>query len=180
MPANVQSIESLRDFRARLLIFQEKVNDSLMSMQEQVYHAMDWIERDRPRYWHQAELKAFDQISQARVALETARMRTETDGFRPSLIQEKQAIRDAKTRLAFCQEKIRILQAMISRVHHEADEFRGRLSQMQRLVETDLPKMVGLLDSMVKALEAYTEVVSKEDGGDDLKAPPTRPNPLKK
>jgi len=179
MPANVQSIESLRDFRARLLIFQEKVNDALMTMQEQVYHAMDWIERDRPRYWHQAELKAFDQISQARVAMETARMRTETDGFRPSLIEEKQALRDAKTRLAFCQEKIRILQSMIVRVHHEADEFRGRLSQMQRLVETDLPKMVGLLDSMTNALEAYAEIKTNDGTDDGTDAPPTRPSPPK-
>lgn len=163
MPANVQSIEALREFRARLIIFQGLVNDAVMSMQEQVFHAIDWIERDRPQYWHQAELKGFEQISQARVALETARMRKQTADYRPSLIEEKQALRDAKVRLAYCQEKIRLLQATIARVHHETDEFRGRMSTMQRLIETDLPKMIGLLERMVKALEDYAEVQAKDD-----------------
>lgn len=181
MHANVQSIEALQEFRARLIIFQEKLNDALMSMQEQIYHAMDWIERDRPQYWHNAQNKAFDQISQARISLETARMRKEMDDFRPSLIEEKQALRDAKNRLAVCQEKIRLVQSTIARVHHEADEFRGRMSQMQRLVETDIPNMTGLLEAMLKALEAYAEVEAKEVDMDGLKQrPPGRPNPLKK
>lgn len=181
MHANVQSIEALRDFRARLMIFQQKANDALMSMQEQVYHAMDWIERDRPAYWHNAQTKAFDQISQARISLETGRMRKETDGFRPSLVEEKQALREAKARLALCQEKIKVVQSTIARVHHEADEFRGRMSQLQRLVETDIPNMTGLLESMLKALEAYAEVEARDGTVDGINPPPrSRPNPLKK
>ena len=180
MHANVESIEALQEFRTRLMIFLEKTNDALLSMQEQVYHAMDWIERDRPAYWHNARNKAFDQISQARIQLETARMRKETDGYRPSLVEEKQALRDAKSRLELCQQKIAIVQSTIGRVYHEADEFRGRMSQLQRLVETDIPNMIGLLGSMLKALEAYAEVEVKDGTTDGLNPPQrSRPNPLK-
>lgn len=156
--ANVRSIESIRDFRAALIIFQTKLNDALQSMKEQVFSAVDWIENDRPRHWHQAELKAFDGVTAARVALESAKMRKETADFRPSLIEEKQAVRDAKDWLAHCQEKVRIVKQVIARIRHEADEFQGRLSQMERLVETDIPKMLGMLEAMLRALEAYAEV----------------------
>jgi hypothetical protein len=156
--ANVRSIEAVRDFRVALLMFQQSVSDALTSMQEQVYSALEWMENDRPRHWHQQELKAFDQISEARIALEGARMRKSMDDYRPSLIEEKEATRDAKDRLAYCQEKMRIVKAMCIKVRHEADEFRGRMSQLECLLETDLPKMVALLERMLTALESYAEV----------------------
>jgi hypothetical protein len=160
--ANVLSIEAVRDFRIALLMFQQNVSDALMAMQEQVYSALEWIENDRPRHWHQQELKAFDLISAARIALESARMRKSMDDYRPSLIEEKQALKDAKERLAFCQEKMRIVKAMCIKVRHEADEFRGRMSQLEGLIETDLPKMISLLERMLTALESYAEVDTRK------------------
>ena len=160
--ANVRSIEAIRDFRVALLMFQQSVSDALTSMQEQVYSALEWMENDRPRHWHQQELQAFDKISEARIALEGARMRKSMDDYRPSLVEEKEALRDAKDRLAYCQEKMRIVKAMCIKVRHEADEFRGRLSQLERLLETDLPKMVALLERMLTALESYAEVDTRK------------------
>ena len=160
--ANVRSIEAVRDFRVALLIFQQNVTDALMTMQEQVYSALEWMENDRPRHWHQQELKAFDQISEARIALEGARMRKSMDDYRPSLIEEKQALRDAKDRLAFCQEKMRIDRAMCIKIRHEADEFRGRMSQLERLLDNDLPKMIALLERMLTALESYADVDTRK------------------
>lgn len=163
MPAaNVQSIEAIRDFRSSLIVFAQHVNESLESMKEQVFYAVDRIESESPRYWHQQELKSFDGISEARVQLETGKMRKQMDGFRPSLIEEKKALETAKKRLTYCQEKVRLVKATAVKVRHEADEFQGRMSQLERLVEYDLPKMVGLLDGMLKALEAYAEVSTKD------------------
>jgi len=159
MPAaNVRSIEGIRDFRAALIIFQTKLNDAIGTMKEQVFSALDWMENDRPRHWHQQELKAFDQASAARIALEVAKMRKETADFRPSLIEEKQALRDAKEWLAHCQEKVRIVNQVAIKVRHEADEFQGRMSQLERLVETEIPRMLGMLEAMLNALEAYAEI----------------------
>jgi len=161
--ANVRSIEAVRDFRIALLIFQQNVTDALMSMQEQVYSALDWMENDRPRHWHQQELKAFDEISAARIALESARMRKSMDDHRPSLIEEKQALKDAKDRLTFCQEKMRIVKTMCVKVRHETDEFRGRMSQLERLLETDLPGMIALLERMLTALESYADIDTRRN-----------------
>lgn len=155
--ANVKSIQAIAEFRAALLVFENRVLDAMSTMQEQVFQALDYVENDRPRYWRQQVLDAFDAIAEARMQYEQAKIRKETAGNRASLIEEKSAIRDAKERLQNCQQKVEIVRQAGITLHHESDEFMGRMSQLLRLVETDIPKMCGLLTRMVDALEKYAE-----------------------
>ena len=156
--ANVKSIDVIPEFRAALIVFQNRVLDSLSTMQEEVFRALDYVENDRPRHWQQQVRDAVDASAEARVAYEQAKMRKEIAGNRASLIEEKAAIRDAKEHLQKCQEKVEIVRQTGITLHHEADEFMGRMSQLQRLIETDIPKMCGLLTRMLDALEKYAEI----------------------
>lgn len=165
--ANVRSIDAIGDFRTALLVFNERVNDALMALQEQVFYALDWVENDRPRYWRQEVLDALDSVAESRNAMENNRMRKEGFGFRPSLIEEKKALALAKQRLAYCQEKVEIVKQTGIDLRQETDEFVGRLSQLQRLVETDIPKMVGLLERMILALERYSEFAGKLEASEN-------------
>lgn len=156
--ANVKSIDVLREFRGVLLVFQNRVLDSLSDMQQQIFQALDYVENDRPRHWRQQVLDAFDSISEMRVAYEQAKMRKETAGIRASMIEEKTAIRNAKEHLQTCQQKVEVVRQAGITLHHETDEFMGRMSQLQQLVETEIPKMCGLLSRMLDALEKYAEI----------------------
>jgi hypothetical protein len=160
--ANVKSIEAIRNFRVALIKFAEKVTDAVESMKDQVFHAVSWVELDQPRHWHQQELTAYDRVSEARIQLEVSKMRKETADFRPSLIEEKQALQAAKRRLEYCRQKVQLVKAAAFKVRHEADEFQGRLSQVDRLLETDLPNMIAMLERMASSLEAYAEVSTKD------------------
>ncbi len=160
--ANVKSIEAIRSFRVALIKFAEKVTDAVESMKDQVFHAVSWVELEQPRHWHQQELTAYDCVSEARIQLEVSKMRKETADFRPSLIEEKQALQAAKRRLEYCRQKVQLVKAAAYKVRHEADEFQGRLGQVERLLETDLPNMIALLERMVSSLEAYAEVSTKD------------------
>lgn len=160
--ANVKSIEAIRNFRIALIKFADKITDAVESMKDQVFHAVSWVELDQPRHWHQQELTAYDRVSEARIQLEVSKMRKETADFRPSLIEEKQALQAAKRRLEYCRQKVQLVKAAAIKVRHEADEFQGRLSQVDRLLETDLPNMIAMLERMVSSLEAYAEVSTKD------------------
>ena len=160
--ANVKSIEAIRNFRVALIKFADKVTDAVESMKDQVFHAVDWVEHDQPRHWHQQELTAYDRVSEARIQLEVSKMRKETADFRPSLIEEEQALQAAKRRLEYCRQKVQLVKAAAIKVRHEADEFQGRLSQVDRLLETDLPNMIAMLERMISSLEAYAEVSTKD------------------
>lgn len=164
---NVRSVDAIGDFRAALIVFNERVNDAITALQEQVFYALDWVENDRPRYWRQEVLDALDSVAESRNAMETNRMRKEGFGFRPSLIEEKKALALAKQRLAYCQEKVEIVKQTGIDFRQETDEFVGRLGQLQRLVETDIPKMVGLLERMILALEKYSEFTGKLEASDN-------------
>jgi hypothetical protein len=165
--ANVKSIEAIHEFRLRLIVFQQHVNDAVMTMQDQVYQALDWIGNDRPRHWDKEVLKSYDGIASARAELETAKMRKEVAGHRPSLIEEKAVLREAKQRLTWCQKKVETVQRVSVNLRHEIDEFQGRMGHLQQLTEGELPKMIALLESMLNALEAYAEVQTKESDVED-------------
>ncbi len=155
--ANVRSLDAIRDFRSALIVFLSQVADALLALQEQVFSAVDWVENEQPRYWDNEVLRAYDNVSEARIALETNRLRKEAFGHRPSLAEEKAALEAAKRRLAYCQQKVEIVKQAGISLRHEADEFLGRLASLQSLVDGDLPKMIGMLERMIAAIESYTE-----------------------
>ena len=155
--ANIRSLDAIREFRAALIVFLQQVGDALLSLNEQVFVAVDWVENERPRFWDREVLRGYDDVAETRIALETNRMRKEGFGHRPSLAEEKKALETAKRRLAYCQQKVEIVKQTGISLRHEADEFLGRLSTLQRAVEADLPKMIGMLERMLLSLEAYSE-----------------------
>ena len=75
-PANVQSLESVREFRGQLLAFGEQATDCLESLHAQVHRMIDWLEHDRPAYWQHLVRRGHDQVAEARLSLQRCQMRT--------------------------------------------------------------------------------------------------------
>ncbi len=176
--ANVLSIERIREFRNAVQRFLEELSRSLDSIKLELQRAFDWIEHDRPNYWKAQTRRAFERVAETRTALSTCLMRT-VAGRRPSCIEEKQAHEAAKRRLQHCQNQIERTKQWGYKIRHEANDFRGRMAGLQRLTESDLPRLLALLDRTVAALENYAEIVSAEgdppgkpasSGDDDVQA----------
>ncbi len=157
MSAHVRDLEAIRRFRVSLLKFAEELEKSLQAMFLEVQHGLEWIEHDRPHYWTMQTRKAFDLVASTRTALNTCQMRT-VAGRRPSCIEEKLAHDKAKRRLQHCQEQTEHLKRWVVKIHHDCDEFHGRLSRLRRLLETEIPKAVALLERTTAILEAYAEI----------------------
>ncbi|SFI81285.1 hypothetical protein [Planctomicrobium piriforme] len=157
MPANVRDIAVIRDFRVKLMRFAEEVEGALQSMQVETQRAFDWIEQDRPMYWTVQLRKAFDLVASTRTALTTCQMRT-VAGRKSSCIEEKLDYDKAKRRLQHCQEQIERVKRWSQKIHHDVDEFRGRMSALRRLLEVDIPQALALLDKSATILEDYADV----------------------
>jgi hypothetical protein len=157
MSANVRDIDIIRDFRAKLIRFAEEVQAALRTMQMETHKAFEWIEQDRPHYWTIEMRKAFDLVASTRTALTTCQMRT-VAGRRSSCIEEKVAYDKAKRRLQQTQEQMEKLKRWAVKIHHEADEFRGRMSALQRLLDVDIPQALAFLDNSATILEGYAEI----------------------
>ncbi len=155
--AHVRSIPAIREFRAAVQVFLEEAQASLETMRIELQRALEWIEHDRPQYWQMQQRRAYDLVASTRTALETCRMRT-VAGRTPSCIEEQQAHAAAQRRLEHCREQIDRVRKWGLRLHHEANEFRGRLTGLRRMLEQDLPRLIALLERTAEILESYAEV----------------------
>lgn len=157
MSANVRDIQAIRDFRAALIKFADQAESALQSLQTETNRALEWIEHDRPHYWTVQVRKAFDLVAATRTALNACQMRT-VAGRRPSCIEEKQAYEKAKRRLQHCQEQVERIKRWNVKIYHDADEFRGRLAGLRRVLDHDLPQAQALLEKTATILESYADV----------------------
>lgn len=157
MSANVRDLQVIRDFRAKLIRFAEEVDAVLLTLQSETQRAFEWVEHDRTQYWMVQQRKAYDLVASTRAALNSCQMRT-VAGRRSSCIEEKLAFDKAKRRLQFTQEQQDHVKRWAMKMHHDVNEYRGRMSALRRLIDVDIPKALALLDRSASILESYADV----------------------
>jgi hypothetical protein len=155
--ANVQSLESIELVRRSIAHFDEQVADALTELGAEMRRMLDWLEHDRPRHWKVQTRKATDQVHEAQQALHRCLM-FPIAGERPSCYEERQDLKKAQARLAYCQEKEDRIRHWQKSVRHELFEYEGRISQLVRLVEVDMPQSMAVLTKITRHLEEYQAV----------------------
>ncbi len=158
-PANVQSLEAIDAVRNALAMFVAQVADALTELEAEMRRTKEWLEHDRPRYWRNQVRIATDQAHDAQQALHRCLMFPIADE-RPSCYEERQALKAARARLVYCQEKVDRVRHWQRSIQHELFEYSGRISQLVRLVEVEAPQAIGVLHRIVRHLEDYRAVRS--------------------
>jgi hypothetical protein len=77
---------------------------------------------------------------------------------RPSCYEERANLKKAKLRLEYCQEKMERVRHWQQTMRHELFEYEGRMSQLVKLVEIEVPQAIGVLNRIVRNLEEYQAV----------------------
>lgn len=176
--AHVRSTDAIVRFKANVLNFEEEARRALITLDQQVTRALEVFDTELPRYWQQQIRKQYDEVARTRSALETCQMR-EVAGDRPSCIEEEKAFRLAKQRLQYALDKPDIVRRWAIQVHQEVDEFRARTGGLRRVIDADLPRLVGLLERTVSILDQYSERAAEGEQQTEPKAedatPPAKP-----
>jgi hypothetical protein len=152
--ANVHSIEAIDAVRRAVQLFDEQVADALTELGAEMRRMLDWLEHDRPRHWRTQVRKAHDEVHEAQQALHRCLMFPIADE-RPSCYEERMDLKKAQARLAYCQEKEQRVRHWQRTVQHELFEYEGRISQLVRLVEVDMPQSLAVLTKIVRHIEDY-------------------------
>lgn len=152
--ANVQSTEAVDAVRRSLAVFIDQVQEALTELEAEMRRMLEWLEHDRPRYWKTQVRLAHDQVHEAQQALHRCLM-FPVAGERPSCYEERAALKRAQARLAYCEEKTERVRHWQRAVQHELFEYEGRISQIVRAVEIDVPHAIGTLDKVLRRLEEY-------------------------
>jgi hypothetical protein len=152
--ANVRSLDAVQNFRPALARFEEEAGSSLAALRMEVHRTIEWFEHDCPAYWQQIICKSFYQVAECRTQLARKQM-MKVAGRTPDCTDEKLALQRAKRRLEMAQEKLEIVRQWAIKVRRASDEFMSRLSELDRTVTSEMPRMIAHLDRIVTALEGY-------------------------
>jgi hypothetical protein len=140
-----------------MIFFIDQVGDALAELDSEMRRMLAWLEHDRPGYWRTQLRVSSDQVHEAQQALHRCLM-FPIAGERPSCREERAALKKAQARQAYCEEKVERVRHWQRSVQHELFEYQGRISQLVRLIEIDVPQSVGLLHKIVRRLEEYQSV----------------------
>ena len=153
--ARVISIDVLERMVAALRVFEEEAAKALTDLDMEVRRAEQWVGEEQRDYWRNQVRRGEDQVAEARIALERARMFTTLPGERRSCVDEKKALDRAKRRLELSHEKVEAVRRWTHLLDRELLEYRGFIAQLASWLQVDLPRAVAVLKRMERALEQY-------------------------
>ncbi len=159
--AKVHSSEAIEAVRLALMSFVAQVGDALTELSAEMRRMQEWLEHDRPRHWKMQVRRAVDGAHEAQQALHRCLM-FPVANERPSCIEERAALKKARARLEYCQEKEDRVRKWQQTMRHEMFEYEGRISQLVRLVEIDVPQAIGVLNKILRNLEEYHAVKARD------------------
>jgi exonuclease VII large subunit len=152
--ANVQSLESIEAVRRALALFDEQVSNALTELSAEMRRLLDWLEHDRPRHWKTQVRIETDRVHEAQQALNRCLM-FPIANERPSCYEERAELKKAQARLEYAREKQERVRHWQQSVQHELFEYEGRISQLVRLIDADLPQAMSVLARIIRHLEDY-------------------------
>ena len=141
--------------------FSEQVGDALTELSAEMRRMQEWLEHDRPRFWKGQIRRAGDEEHEAKQALHRCLM-FPIANEKPSCTEERTALKKAKARLVYCQEKEDRVRRWQQTIRHELFEYEGRISQLVRLVEVEVPQAIGVLNKILRNLEEYHAVKARD------------------
>jgi hypothetical protein len=156
-PAKVYSSDAIEAVKMALVAFIDYVSDALTELSAEMRRAQEWLEHDRPAFWRNQIRLSSDHVHEAQQALHRCLM-FPVAGERPSCSEERAALKKAQARLAYCEHKSERVRHWQQTMRHELFEYEGRISQLVKLVEIDVPQSIGALNRIMLRLEEYNAV----------------------
>jgi hypothetical protein len=152
-PARVKSLDLIRQWQGALATFRVEAQDALTTAGLDARRAFDWLE-DRHSAWAKAIRERYDEVTHAKAAL--ARKQWVLPGQRqPDITEEMKALKLAQRRLAEAEDKIASVRRWGPALQRAVDEYEGPIRRLADMLEGDLPKAGGLLERLLRDLEAY-------------------------
>lgn len=163
--ARVESVESINEFRVRLMKFQEMAQRALSDADSDVNRMMRWLEGEGLTFWNNAIRKRQEILAKAEEALRFKKLYKDASGSTPSVVEEQKAVKVAKDRLNEAQEKLKNVKHWTRELLKQSTLYRGAVAQFSNDVAAGVPHAVAQLGAWVAQLEKYMEVEAVGVGG---------------
>lgn len=173
MPADVRSIDAVVDWRADFINYGESLAEAMAGVDLEIRRAYDWLE-EQLALWKRAARACEDEVTRAKAELSQRNFQT-WDGRQPDCTVQEKALRLAKARLEYAEEKVETCRRWIGRLPKLIDEmFTGPSRRLKGMLELDVPNASAELARRVAALESYAGL--RADYAPAPSALPTNPS----
>jgi hypothetical protein len=161
--ARVTSIDVLQTLASALQKFRGEATGALDDIDVELRRALEWIHHDRKDYWAHELRLSVENVSQARVQLQQARMSRRIADREPSCVDEQRALERAKRRFETAQEKVEAVRHWSYAVDRAVDEFHRSRAKFVTWLDADLLQGVAALNRMSESLVSYTSLEAPTD-----------------
>ncbi|MEM7227989.1 MAG: hypothetical protein AAF432_04155 [Planctomycetota bacterium] len=147
----------MHEFRTALIAFQDVVKTTLSGATSDVQRAIGWLEHEQVAYWERERRKWTELVARAKSDLYRKQV-SSTDG-RASDADERRNLAKAQERIHQVEAKIERTRQWGRQLEREYMMFRGQCGALLTAAESEMPKAVHRLDSLVEALERYLATI---------------------
>jgi hypothetical protein len=152
--ANVQSIDSLKEFRVALALFGEDMLSTLGATEAELRRTLQWLQQERPGYWQDQIKRRREIASQARAELFRRKLQKTADN-NPAMSEQKENLRVAEAAVQDAEKRLALVRKWQPILQQAALEYHGSVQRLKGLSAADVPSAVNLLTRLVDSLESY-------------------------
>jgi hypothetical protein len=152
--ANVQSIQTLKDFKVAMVNFAEDARNALSGVEMDLRRMRDFLERDQLGYWQMQIKRRNEELMQARSDLHRRKI-SQQGSDAVSDTEQKEALREAMRRLRVAEDKVALIKRLIPQLHHAIAEYHSHSQPLGDHLTGGFERSLAVLERMVLALESY-------------------------
>jgi hypothetical protein len=153
-PANIQSPDVIKRFRARFIKFIEEARRAVEDIQRDISKVQQWLGHEQLAYWKR-ELRKREETAE-RARREYTRARTERGPLRKrSCVDEKKAFDKARRLHEEAERKLGTVKKTLLTIEQRTAKAIGPCLALSSMLAAQAPQAVLRLDSMLDKLDDY-------------------------
>ena len=152
--ANVQSIQTLKDFKVAMINYSEEARNALSGVDMELRRMRDWLERDQLGYWQMQVKRRNEELMQARSDLHRKKI-SQQGSEAKSDTEQKENLREATRRLKVAEDKVALIKRLIPQLIHAIAEYHSHSQPLGDHLTGGFERSLTSVERMVIALEAY-------------------------
>ncbi len=156
--ARVDDVDSIKLFRSALIKFGESANVALGDAESEMQRTLGWLERDQLTHWTSETRKRTEAVGRAQEARRMKKLFKTPTGQTPTPVEEEKALAVAMRRLQEAQQKLLNVRRWAGRLQKEIHVYKGGVQRFATSLQSDLPRALSRLDTMIAALEEYVSL----------------------
>jgi hypothetical protein len=154
--AQVTSVDAIEAFRASLVLYLSKARPAIEQVNAEALRTRIWVQTTQRQHWENELRLRRRKLEVAKEELFNARI----SQFSQSTLLQTMAVQRAQRAVEEAEAKLALLKKWSREIESRGEPLVKQLEQFQGYLATDLAQGVAHLAQIVKALDAYTDVVS--------------------